>query len=294
MSIKKRLIQEAEKIIRSIVIPSPPKILIQIQEEMAKPEPEYSRIIQKVQEDISLTARIIKVANSPFFGMRCRIDSVKEALPVLGLDHFNQIVLASAMREAFSAAGMGLKELETFHTHSTRIAGISSSIARYLRDEYQTETNPALAYMTGLFHDCGMVMLANRFKDYYSTIRTNFRNDKSLIKIEEGLYQTNHCLIGAFVARAWELPDVVCDAIGDHHEIDLGHYANHDLQRHIAIVVLAEGIDAQIPDELDDRYQLYQQQPRPKPQFHSLLRALGLKTSDVGHLIEQIKQWDEK
>ena len=96
---KQRLVEEAEKIFRSIAIPSPPRVLMQLNEEMGKAEPEYRVITDLVSQDLAMTAKVLRIANSPYFGVRNRIKSIATALSVLGLEHFRNIVLASAFRD---------------------------------------------------------------------------------------------------------------------------------------------------------------------------------------------------
>ena len=77
------------------------------------------------------------------------------------------------------------------------------------------------AFTFGLFNDCGIPLLARRFADYSETLRLAATTDRSLVDVENERHHVSHTLVGSILAQTWQLPDLVCDAIRDHHRFAL-------------------------------------------------------------------------
>ena len=286
-----KLVEEAKKIIQSIAIPSPPRILMDIQQEMGKPEPEYRTLTELISRDVSMTARVLKVANSPFFGLRYRAKSIDTALSVLGLDNFANVILTSALRDAMKHQNIPLKELEAFYHHSILIARLCQSMAQRISQRGKDGVSPHQAYLTGLFHDCGMPMLAWRFGDYYPNVRREFGDKRSYIDIEEVLYKTNHCIVGSFLARAWRLPELVCDAIQFHHYPGIRLEEDADLQRMVALLILAESTAADAKLLRQDHPGIYDFLLSSDDGIDTLLSEIALKREDLETLKCDFKEY---
>ena len=276
-----KLVEEAKKIIQSIAIPSPPRILMDIQQEMGKPEPEYRTLAELIAQDVSMTARVLKVANSPFFGLRYRAKSIDTALSVLGLDNFANVIMTAALRDAMKHQNVPLKELEAFYHHSILIARLCQRIAQKIFQKERDILFPHQAYLTGLFHDCGMPMLAWRFSDYYPSVRREFGDNRSLIEVEEALFKTNHCIVGRFLARAWRLPELVCDAIQFHHYPGIRWEEDADLRRMAALLMLAEHMASDAGLSHRDHPGIYDFSFSSDDGLGTLLSELALKREDM-------------
>ncbi len=196
---------EAEKLIATISIPAQPQVVIDLQLAMASGEPDFSQISAIVAKDVALSAKVIKLINSPFYGLSCPVASISQALSLLGLNNFNNIVLSSAMREVIKVDG----ELnERFWEHTLLMAQLCEMIA--LRSRM---ISVDLAYMVGLFHDCAVPLMLNRFPDYEDIAFPCLGGGKDMIAMEEARYSTNHAVVGYMVAKNWQLPGVVALAI---------------------------------------------------------------------------------
>ena len=215
-SIPASLMEEAQRILESITIPSPPRVLIGIQQELSKAEPSFTTILALISEDVAMTAKMLKVANSPFFATRTPVKSLEMALPVLGLENFRNIILTSALRHAFEQTGLPPEEAERFHEHALTVGRSCQLLATHLDEKGGLRLDVGEAYMAGLFHDCGMPMLAQRFAGYFAWLRDAHGGHIDALAYEEEMARTNHCVIGGFVAKAWQLPDAVRGAITFH------------------------------------------------------------------------------
>ncbi|MCF6325232.1 MAG: HDOD domain-containing protein [Gammaproteobacteria bacterium] len=209
---------EAEKLIATISIPAQPQVVIDLQLAMASREPDFSQISAVVAKDIALSAKIIKLINSPFYGLSRPVVSISQALSLLGLNNFNNIVLSSAMREVIE---LDDALNERFWEHTLLMARLCEMVA--LRNGM---ISADLAYMVGLFHDCAVPLMLNRFPDYEDIAFPCLGGGKNAIAMEESRYSTNHAVVGYMVAKNWKLPDVVALAIRHHHEATLEHISD--------------------------------------------------------------------
>lgn len=234
------IIDEAQQLIQSIVIPSPPKLLIELQSEMNKPEPDYKKLIECVRQDMAMTARVIKTANSPFFGIRNPVENIHTAISILGLENFRHIIMAAALREAMKGKYIPLKEFETFYNHSMWIAQIAQLIVKNIQEKKSIVIDAQQAYLAGLFHNCGMPIMAKKYKAYFPDVRAGIKRNQTIIQIEEELYKTNHAIVGSLIAGAWDLPETICKSIQLHHETDVSHTPEKEIQTLSAIIILAQ------------------------------------------------------
>lgn len=199
--------------IRDIGIPPCPAILTQINTEMSKEEPDLKYLDRIISSDVSLAAGLIAIANSPFFGFRNRVRSVREALQMLGLVVASRTIAGLIIQKVFPPS----PSLERFWHASACIARLSGWLAQNCRAGLKVR--PDDAYTFGLFRDCGIPILMRRFDDYAETLkRANQEQVRSFTDVEQAIYPTNHAAVGSLLAQSWWLPDEICLAIRHHHE----------------------------------------------------------------------------
>ncbi len=293
METENGLIMEAEALLESINIPSSPQILIDINKEALTPEPNFKRIKDLVSMDVSIAAKIIKIANSPFFGLRYPVQSIEHALSVLGLENFTNIVLASALRSAFSQDRELSAEYEQVLDHSIQVAQVSQMIlgkAKYLSGGL---IFPNQVYMAGLFHDIGILILRMKYPDYFNIVESSYTNGKSLIQIEEENFRTNHSVIGYFVAKSWSLPDIVRKVIQYHHHPDFETIEDGTLSKMLAMNVLAEVLLEYIGDSEYNISSPYTHTIDSIDFFNQLLHALNVERDDLTSVLDKIKDMFE-
>ena len=281
------LVEQAQKIIESIVLPSPPQILFDITAEMAKEEPEYCVIIDLISQDMGMTAKIIKVANSPFFGLRYKASTIETALSVLGLENFKSIVLATSLRDAMKGNNLTHKEFEAFYTHSMRVGRIAQMIAQTLGS---TELYANQVFMAGLFHDCGIPMLSQKFPKYMQTIHPHVLDGEPIVDVEEAFFLTNHCLVGSFVAKAWQIPDMVCHAIETHHEKTINPKLKEHEQLIQAIILLAEFMLYEALDDKERKAHIYHNRVSGKVMRETIIPLLDLNQQIFTSLMISIEE----
>jgi len=230
--------QALEHHIHDIDIPPRPTILVNVQEEMDRDDPDFRRLEALISADVALAAGLIKTVNSPFFGLNRRASTVQEALMMLGLASTCRAVAAFSLRRAFPDTG----HFERFWDSSAKVAGLSGWLTRRLGS---LKLRPDEAYTYGLFRDCGVVILMRRFPKYQDTLKTaNTEREASFTEVERRHLPTDHTVIGRLMAQNWWLTDALCEAIRHHH--DLSYLNGPDLadsrlsRQLIAVSQLAE------------------------------------------------------
>lgn len=227
-----------ERSILDVGIPPCPVILDRFINEARKDEPDFNRLANIIGSDVGLSAGLIKTANSPYFGMRQRVRSVNEALTILGLKSASRAVAGIILRKAFP----NVPNLERFWDASARIALLSGWLAQQLdlRGLRAEDT-----YTFGLFRDCGIPVLLGRFPEYERLLMKANSDDKNgFIEIENSEIPTNHAMVGCILAQSWWLPEEICLAIRNHHDLVALESASSQLpmlsRRLVAVSQLAE------------------------------------------------------
>jgi HD-like signal output (HDOD) protein len=232
--------REAEQIVKDIGIPPCPMILTKLMQEMRGDEPDFAKLGKLIGGDVSLAASMLKTVNSPFYGLSSKATSVPQAIALLGLRHVAELVTRLLLRQAFPG---GTSELmDEFWDTSSRIAQISALLVRHFkhvnRDALQT---------FGLFRDCGMLAMMQKFKNYEPVFAdAERRGDASVTAREDLRYAVNHAWVGYQMAKTWLLPDGVCLAVLRHHDYTElqtnGAAIPIESLQHIALTLAAESI----------------------------------------------------
>jgi HD-like signal output (HDOD) protein len=214
--------QDAEKLVLAIKdelvaigIPPRPTVLQSIEQEMRQEHPDYSVLEQVISLDVGVAASLLKIANSPLFGCASgNFRTVKDALQILGLKTVATAIAGLSLRKAFAK----VPNLERFWDASACIAQISAWLAVQLPYSAR-RIRPEEVYTFGLFRDAGIPVLLANFSDYLEILKAaNSDAVQPFTAIEDLELGVNHALIGAKLAKEWELPDEYRDAIEFHHE----------------------------------------------------------------------------
>lgn len=235
-------------ILKSITIPPCPAVASSLMEEARRAEVDFVRINRLISGDVSLAAAMIKTANSPFFALRTKARTVQQAISVLGIKNIINIVTGLCLQQALSPKGVSM---ERFWDRSNFHAAVSGRLARRRRRIGSDD-----AYTFGLFHDCGIPILMQRFPDYKETLALANASAEPALKVENERHGTDHALVGAMLARNWQLPPVVIHAIQIHHDLDVLHpgleVAPDPAHQLVAISVVADHLIANFLQVADD------------------------------------------
>lgn len=206
---------QADALLKSMVIPPRPVVLLKLEQAQMQEEPDFSHVAQLISSDLTLSAAVLKTVNSPFFSLNNRVSSVYQALQLLGLRNLGNIVRGVLLRHTLSPDGES--KMERFWINSLRVALVSAKLAEHIRGIASDE-----AYTYGLFQDCGMPLMQARFANYRTTLDKceGLALDK-MIAVEDQYHQTNHSVVGYLLAKTWYLPEHVSLAILNHQDVSV-------------------------------------------------------------------------
>lgn len=207
--------QDLKKLLDSgIALPAQPKIMLEMDRLIHKPKVNLGAIAKLVSKDPALTAIIFKIIGSSIYGLRKPIESVEKAISVIGLSQMSNIVKAAALRQSIGGAA---SFYEWFWERSGDIAQLCSIIAH--KQRMVCNIFPDQAQLAGLFHDCGVPLLMQRFPSYCKSFRIEHGRKWPNVVLEDHELNTDHAVVGYLIARHWNLPDFICQAVRFHHEI---------------------------------------------------------------------------
>lgn len=237
--------KELDKLLRvelsTVKIPPRPAVLSNIEKEMRSKTPNFGVLEQFISVDVGISASLLKVANSAYFGYQGHVRSVKEALQVLGLNTVATAIAALSLRKVFGH----VQNLERYWDSSARIAQLSGWLTTQLQFP-QRPIKPEEAFTFGLFRDCGIPVLMSMYADYYDILKAaNNEEDRPFTAVEGDVLGLDHALIGATLAREWQLPIEFQAAIELHHDADAirgltPHIAPDSSRYFIAVAQLSE------------------------------------------------------
>ena len=203
-----------ESLIKGIAIPPRPLVVQQLLTEMGKEDPDLRKAGQFVSQDVGLTVAVLKTINSPMFGLSRKVESVEQAVSMIGLRQLSMLVTALAMRNLLKGDA---NTLGRFFDTSAKRAYAMSRIAKTTK-----LVDPSVAQTYGLFCDVGIPLLQSRFPNYMATLKAaNIETVRSFTTVEQEAHQTDHALIGALMVKSWGLPASVALAIRLHHDYDV-------------------------------------------------------------------------
>jgi HD-like signal output (HDOD) protein len=192
-------------------IPPQPKILIDLGRELARPDPDLNRVARTVASDVALTAAVLRLANSPAFGVSRPVETLGQALSLLGMRQIGVMVTSLVMRKTLRTDG---PQLTRFWDVSAKRSWALATLARGLRG-----VDVDVAQTFGLFCDVGIPLLMQRYPRYGGVLQAcNDQTVRSFTEVEQAELHTDHALIGALMARSWGVSQTVCLAIRLHHD----------------------------------------------------------------------------
>lgn len=201
---------------KGIRIPSQPKVIQDVLSMLKSNRLDIRDMAEAISLDAGLTALLYRLTRSAAFARRRAPESVEQILVLVGTRQTAMLVQSYGLTQAFD---LNNRVLEQFWTRSTEIAQLASVIA-YERISV-CNIFPEQAFMVGIFHDCGVPVLMQRFPDYCKAIGLGSAKRKwPDVREEDAIFAVDHCSIGYLLARHWRLPDFVADAVLQHHELD--------------------------------------------------------------------------
>ncbi len=197
-----------------IKIPPQPAILLEIDRLINSPNNQLTAIGKLITKDVGLSAAIFKLVNSSFYKSPAPITSIQKAITVLGLSQVSNLIKGLSLRGAIGGNELAY---EKFWERSDEIATLCAIIANKQLSACNIPVDQS--YMAGLFHECGVPILMQRFPQYCQTFRLNQGSHWPDFYEEDIHFQTDHTIVGFLVTKHWNLPEYICQAVRFHHDL---------------------------------------------------------------------------
>ncbi len=187
-----------------------------------------------IEQDPTLAARVLKVANSSLYGFGRQIETLRHAVTLLGFRTVECLVMAASLRDTFKHFGLAEKLM---WEHSTYTGVVAGRLATYKEVKVDRES----AFTAGLLHDLGKIAFSNVYRERYQKVVARTYNEGcAAVDAEREEFGFDHAALGARVAEKWNLPQTLVNAIRYHHHTpDAYPKAAPDNLRLIALTTLA-------------------------------------------------------
>ena len=194
-------------------IPAAADIIQRILELMSREEANRNELAALVSRDPSLAARLLGLANSPFFAPTKAITTIPQALMLLGFSHVRDIVVGLSLWESLEAKdARARKRRESLWLHSVAVAGAARQLAEHVGSD------GGLAFVVGLLHDIGKLVLGLRFGETYWAILDDAEERRcDLVALEHYWFGCDHAEVGRWLLDAWSLPPTMGIGVAHHH-----------------------------------------------------------------------------
>lgn len=192
-----------------------PDVFIRINHLVEDPNSNIADIAKVVAQDPSFTVRLLRVANSSFYGLSSTVDTVPKAVAIIGTSQIRSLALATSVASSFDGLPNTLVSMEHFWRHSLYCALAARILAKLSR-----KCDPDAAFTAGLLHDIGELVIFNRLpqqaKDALLLVLDS-ADELPVYQAEEQILGFDHAQVGGELARQWKLPPMLEECIEFHH-----------------------------------------------------------------------------
>jgi putative nucleotidyltransferase with HDIG domain len=206
----------SSKLLESLVgsvkdLPVLPRTYMALREKLADPDVSVGEIVGLIEQDVAISAKILQLVNSAFFGLPREVTMVRTAVTFLGIDMVQNLVLSASVFRVFEKAQLPGFSFDELYAHSQLVAKIAAAIPAAPHVH-------STAVVAALLHDVGKLVLATRSAKHFERAISGARTErKRLFEVEEQLTKVSHAEVGAYLLSLWGLPSPVVEAVARHH-----------------------------------------------------------------------------
>lgn len=221
-----------------ISLPSLPDVVMRINSMIDDPNVGLAELGSAAAQDPAVTARVLRLANSGYYGLREQVTSPEQAATVIGARALRNVAMQVSIVQRYEhLRNVPDFDLDDLWTHAALTARLAQALAE--PSQHRTGLTPDDAYACGLLHDIGkVVILEGQTDPYLECIRHARRTGSTLHAAEKELLGFTHIEVGALLASQWKLPDKVSHAIEFHH----GPSSAVIEHPHVGVIAIADQI----------------------------------------------------
>jgi len=200
---------------RFSTLPSLPALYLQMEQAIRSEDSSIDSIAGIISQDLSMTAKVLQLANSAYFGLPRAMNNPAEAVHYIGLKAMEALILSVHIFTQFQNTSRFQSFLNRLWLHSQTVGGIAEIISRR---EGLDKAMGGYASMAGLLHDCGKLVLADNFPEKYEQALSQAAQEQiPLWQAEEKVFGVHHGSVGAYLLGIWGLPNPIIEALAFHH-----------------------------------------------------------------------------
>jgi len=182
-----------------------------------------------------ISKRIINTSNSVLHRGDTNVENAAQAVGRLGVIETRNVVHAVSLHDAFTSPHIDPKK---FWRHSITSAFAARKIAEYMTKRFKWEVDPQMAFLAGLVHEAGIVLMARYFKNDYGAVRDSANSLDEFLELEHKTLHMSHSILGAALFQHWHLPTEIVMGAAGHHHPERVHADNYQIAY---VTCLAEG-----------------------------------------------------
>ena len=231
-------LRAAIKAIHGHKIPELPQEVLALEKEIKSKFGSLATVAQIIEMNTTLSGELLRIVNSPVVKLKEPVNSIRDAVNVLGLDNIYNLVVAAALKNLFGSSGL----FKDIMDHSVDVAFCMADLSEWVDGITRDE-----AYMLGLFHNAGALMLAAKDEEGYEALfRASMSLPVSVMNKEQAKYGSTHALIGVLIGQKWHLPVDMLNAIMLHHTVQCQRIKDDTVRGMVALIKVANAIVAEI------------------------------------------------
>lgn len=189
-------------------LPSLPEIYLELEKETNSPNSSIENLSNIISKDPIITAKILQLTNSAFFGLPNKISNITQALNFLGINLIKNLVLSIKLFKSIDPNSPNVDIYQEIWNHSNTVAGITQKISELKKLPKSIKED---AYLGGLLHDIGKLLILENFKGI------DISNNIDFSEYEKQFENTTHADVGAYLLGIWGLSDTIVEAVAYHH-----------------------------------------------------------------------------
>jgi len=259
--------------LKKIELPSVPHVALKLFNLLNIPNINLQEIEEVILSDQALTAKILKIANSAFYGLRRQIQLVNEAINVLGFKTLKDIVIIASIRDVYKVFGLIEKKI---WEHGVGVSFASGILTDFVPIVKKDEAN-----LAGLLHDVGKIIINNNFPQEYANCMNIVNQNKiNFLEVERELFGFDHAEIGGMLAEKWGFADELKTVILNHHNLEYIKKCEDLHEKSLLLIVaLADSICTRLGVGYKDSMpELIKDEPK-------IMSMLGLTERDYSNVV---------
>ncbi|MFQ5698194.1 MAG: HDOD domain-containing protein [Myxococcota bacterium] len=261
-------------------LPVMPPVATEVIRRAEDPDTDLATISQLISRDASLAVRVLKIANSSFYSMPREVETLHQAIVLLGYSTLRSIVVAASMKDVFAHFGLAERLL---WEHAVGAGVAASALARIIGG-----LSPDEVFVGGLLHDIGKLVMHSQAEDrYQQVLQRVYADEQTSVEAELETFGFDHSDVGLHLLRRWKLSERLSCAVGSHH--DLSRADAVDGAKPLAALL-------QVADRLCLREGIGRRKPEPELDILECAGAelLGVGLADVEDLVASFQDQYEQ